>query len=728
MATTKITNPNLFDLSTVNTALRLPNGSTATRPTSPSQGEWRFNTDLKYVEFYDGNNWRQIDTEVTCTTNTVDYPTTNTAYYKLDSSVADQTTNNNDGTPTDITYCNGQEYSQGGIFNGSTSFFTSNVSVPTNWTVSIWIKRSPSGYFGGTTNSSVRSGVYFYSNSNGSLLVYNRNSSGGNIDTLITSTGLVAENTWTHVGITFDSTSGTGLTTCYINGVSAGTLNGTPTHSTAFTFGRSGDYAVEYFNGKIDQIRIFSSTLTSDQITELYTEVQCPCTTNTVDEPTTNVAYYKLDGNANDSTTSANNGTWSGTEAYEYGPYGIAGSFNGTNSKITVPAILSSSYTGSVSFSVWFNMSNSASNIYTIINSDDTIPVSGKVILLAIYGGVLELTGYNFATFTTAGTTNVADGSWHNVIVVLDNSAGTFNVYLDGNSTAEITHTNTLGTNLTLDKVFAEDWNIGAQGGIRFFDGSIDQVRIFNTALSATQITSLYDEVYCNTVSTLNILNEGTSSCLALYELEDNANSTDSSGNDATEYNTVAYGGGQYKKGIIFNGSNNGVNLPSILPANSTADSSFTCWFNTSDTSGAQQTIVNAWNGSTTANNGGYALFKDVGNVLRLVNYYLDSTASGIDGSTNIGDGNWHFVAVVFDYSAGTLTLYLDGSIELKPDGNPLQITGLTPGTVNPFNGGAELGYQKPGGNIRFFPGTIDQVRIFNKALSETERLQVYTE
>ena len=48
MATTKITTPDLFDLSTVNTALRLPNGSTGNRPSSPSNGEWRYNTTLKY--------------------------------------------------------------------------------------------------------------------------------------------------------------------------------------------------------------------------------------------------------------------------------------------------------------------------------------------------------------------------------------------------------------------------------------------------------------------------------------------------------------------------------------------------------------------------------------------------------------------------------------------------------------------------------------------------------
>jgi len=38
MATTKITNPELFDLGSLNTALQLPSGTTAERPTSPSTG------------------------------------------------------------------------------------------------------------------------------------------------------------------------------------------------------------------------------------------------------------------------------------------------------------------------------------------------------------------------------------------------------------------------------------------------------------------------------------------------------------------------------------------------------------------------------------------------------------------------------------------------------------------------------------------------------------------
>ena len=60
MATTKITSPDLFDLGSLNTALKLPSGTTAERPTSPSTGEWRYNTTTNLVEYYDGGSWREL--------------------------------------------------------------------------------------------------------------------------------------------------------------------------------------------------------------------------------------------------------------------------------------------------------------------------------------------------------------------------------------------------------------------------------------------------------------------------------------------------------------------------------------------------------------------------------------------------------------------------------------------------------------------------------------------
>ena len=56
MANTKILTPDLIDLTAVNNGdgTVLPKGLTAGRPSSPSNGEFRYNTTNKLIEFYDG--------------------------------------------------------------------------------------------------------------------------------------------------------------------------------------------------------------------------------------------------------------------------------------------------------------------------------------------------------------------------------------------------------------------------------------------------------------------------------------------------------------------------------------------------------------------------------------------------------------------------------------------------------------------------------------------------
>ena len=70
MATTKVTTPELIDLpnnqlATVNTdGVVLPKGTTATRPGSAVDGEFRYNTTTNKVEYYDGSTWFTLDTTV----------------------------------------------------------------------------------------------------------------------------------------------------------------------------------------------------------------------------------------------------------------------------------------------------------------------------------------------------------------------------------------------------------------------------------------------------------------------------------------------------------------------------------------------------------------------------------------------------------------------------------------------------------------------------------------
>jgi hypothetical protein len=61
---TKITTPELFNLSSNNTAAtQLPVFTTSERPTSGSSGELLFNSTTEKVEYWDGFQWNMIKDE-----------------------------------------------------------------------------------------------------------------------------------------------------------------------------------------------------------------------------------------------------------------------------------------------------------------------------------------------------------------------------------------------------------------------------------------------------------------------------------------------------------------------------------------------------------------------------------------------------------------------------------------------------------------------------------------
>jgi hypothetical protein len=85
--------------------------------------------------------------------------------------------------------------------------------------------------------------------------------------------------------------------------------------------------------------------------------------------------------------------------------------------------------------------------------------------------------------------------------------------------------------------------------GGSYFDGSIDQVRIFNKAISPTEVATLYNETK-STVNTLQVL--GDSSCIATYRL--NGDALDLSGNyNGTESNVDYVTGSHFAYNIYEN-------------------------------------------------------------------------------------------------------------------------------------------------------------------------------
>ena len=157
MATTKITTPELFNFSDLNTALQLPSGDTASRPSAPSDGEWRFNTEEKYVEYYDSGTtaWYQIDTETI--PNSADFPSQNfqiSTYF---------------GTGAALTL--DAKFNQAANFNGASSgsqIFIADADVfsPANndLSFSVWIKTTSTsvGYIACKQNDGVPAYEYRY--------------------------------------------------------------------------------------------------------------------------------------------------------------------------------------------------------------------------------------------------------------------------------------------------------------------------------------------------------------------------------------------------------------------------------------------------------------------------------------------------------------------------------------------------------------------------------------
>tara|TARA_B100000427_G_scaffold39679_1_gene28574 strand:- start:38 stop:1600 length:1563 start_codon:yes stop_codon:yes gene_type:complete len=262
------------------------NLTTYYRPTtSLNAGEFRYNEQLGYVEYYDGSTWLQIadeyisDQPTTCICN---YPITSTALYQFNDNLIN-TCGSPTGAGTDITYGTGQ-FNNAVDFNGSTSRIVLGNQTWFNagdYSVSFWMRNegNDSDYqmivsqrTSSDAGSPINISMYGVSyGSNNGMLYFNV---GGSY--FVSNTAL-SKDTWYH--LVFTIVAG-GNMNIYINNVldsnstTESTTRPTPTTQN-LSIGANGGTFEYPFNGKIDQFRVFNSALTSTQVSELYNEVVC---------------------------------------------------------------------------------------------------------------------------------------------------------------------------------------------------------------------------------------------------------------------------------------------------------------------------------------------------------------------------------------------------------------------------------------------------------------------
>ena len=197
--------------------------------------------------------------------------------------------------------------------------------------------------------------------------------------------------------------------------------------------------------------------------------------------------FYPLHGNSLDNALNQYDGTdTSVTYSYDSTLGIIVGVFNGASSKISLPTALTAA-TGSMSVSYWVKTSLSDANLRSAV--EGSIIGSGEWVTYFI-NGKLRLAYYGIGGSSTInGTTTISDGNWHLITEVLDNTNGTLKVYID--TVEDISYSFT--PSVTLYQFSGTSYIGCTDNTIRFFYGSIANVRIYNRVLSATEMGILHD-------------------------------------------------------------------------------------------------------------------------------------------------------------------------------------------------------------------------------------------
>ncbi|PIR66855.1 MAG: hypothetical protein COU51_01565 [Parcubacteria group bacterium CG10_big_fil_rev_8_21_14_0_10_36_14] len=243
-----------------------------------------------------------------------------------------------------------------------------------------------------------------------------------------------------------------------------------------------------WYNGRLDDIRIYNYALSAQEIAALYNSAK---ENHITSAPKTGlVGWWTMDNNnifgarVYDSSGSNTHGTMIGTTT-STGQIGQARIFDGTDDNI----VFTSYPTGDIiSFGAWAKTSqlgyqtlidnqyagalNPGINIF--INTASNFPIC------RFDDGVVNPTAYD-------DTMNIVDGQWHHIFCTKDASDNK-KIYVDG--VLKKTDTTAMGDMSSSDNMYIGSYN-GTTGGP--WNGSVDDVRIYDRVLSAIEVMQLYE-------------------------------------------------------------------------------------------------------------------------------------------------------------------------------------------------------------------------------------------
>lgn len=560
------------------------------------------------------------------------------------------------------------------------------------------------------------------------------------------SSSAVNDNKWHHfavVATTSTTVAGNISASIYIDGVlnqGAQSVDGTTyaTSNAELDIGTRDTGGTPYFAGNVDDLRIYNRGLSSSEIALLYKtgQVKVAVTPNKTVSGLSNsglskslTGYWTFDGkdtNWNSNTTNDVTGqnsavTLTGFSTSSSPGIGVVGqsfTFNGSTSYIVLPDnLIKNTVTPTVS--LWFRTSTGGG----LFGYQDVATLAGGAtqwvpILYVGSNGRLFGQFWNGSINVMNTIPTVNDGKWHHAVIT--GNTNTQSLYFDGALVSTIAGTI---NNLVMSKNQvgvaneAGSWPLQNVNGWDYFKGQIDDVRTYNRALSANEIQQLYKlgqaRVAKSSVSAPNDSKAGLSYGLVGYWTMDGkdiswANNTqqDKSGNNQTAVfngfsTTTSPSLGKIGQALYFDGVNS---IFTGMVINPLSTLTFSTWFKTKSPGQGAGLIF-----------GDFGANSSSGNKIGLVggNFFVRAGGTQCTSVAVPTDGNWHQFATSRD-AGNNWVIYLDG----------------VPTSCGTGPGSTAYDFRAVGGNAQDlsqkYEGSLDDVRVYNRALSATEMLQLY--
>jgi cysteine-rich repeat protein len=431
--------------------------------------------------------------------------------------------------------------------------------------------------------------------------------------------------------------------------------------------------------------------------------------------------------------------------------------FDGVNDYINLTTGQFTKGQTQLSIGAWINLDD-VSDIYIILSEDTTGSTNNRYSFVVTSTGEVRIAGRDddtdsFTVFAVSGTGEIVAGQWYYITGVFDADTDNHKVYKDG---VDVTLTSSSGEDGFDDTVPSTSFigkNSPSSG--KFFNGSIDNVQIFDRALSATEIQNLYNGSINNTDYYGKYSNEGNFTSPVFYnststywnvtqsiadsDYIDTLDYVNTSGlvsywrldgdvNDSVGGNDGTNSGSNDTVGIVGHGrdfvdtESDYVNLGDVSSYDGLSNFTVGSWVYLDSYSGGTY-YLSKW--KATGDERSWALQVDAdGDV-----YFYTTSTGAYSNPTNayfvlsdykLSLNKWYHI--VGEFEEGVQRLYINGELNAEGD-NSANYQTIHPGSAD-FLLGAR-GQATPDLHL---DGSIDEVLIFNRSLSSTEISEIYDE